>query len=455
MVRDQGNLFLKAAIFIAIIIYSVSADCDTIYLPGGIEFQCYVHGQPGRPPKVFPDFPDFIEFSVGTWTQALPTARVLRWEADDKYTPPEARSEAETKLIKEVQEKLRGNLMTGTDIATSEILSAKVVYLSNYADIGRAGDVRKVRISQDDKINAGQWLSVLPNSRVTLEVGGRVLIGGRDRTEFTFKNLIFRKQGNAAVYEIDYDITHGKTWVEVKGLQPGEKIDLQVSGWRMEILRDSLLAFEGEGGDATRKFALIYGRGDSASPMTVKSTAIAGGGTFAYVGRQYTYEGSVEGEITTASLPADALEEWDKWTEFKPIEFNLDFRVVHPDLERFQSEDIQYSLPEDLGVAVPPPRDPIVGDLVQTVFAIQAGLDNFRKDVGRYPSLEEGLKSLFEGQGYDGWKGPYVDERIPLMDWWNQPLNYRIFGEGENAKGIVYSFGPNKVDNKGLGDDVR
>jgi len=56
-------------------------------------------------------------------------------------------------------------------------------------------------------------------------------------------------------------------------------------------------------------------------------------------------------------------------------------------------------------------------------------LDAFRLDVGRYPTIEEGMKSLREKpSGEENWKGPYLPKEIP-NDPWGKPYIYKSPGE--------------------------
>jgi len=59
-----------------------------------------------------------------------------------------------------------------------------------------------------------------------------------------------------------------------------------------------------------------------------------------------------------------------------------------------------------------------------------AALDNFRLDVGRYPTSDEGLKALLVNPGaIENWDGSYLKkEEIPL-DPWGHPYLYRSPGE--------------------------
>jgi general secretion pathway protein G len=64
---------------------------------------------------------------------------------------------------------------------------------------------------------------------------------------------------------------------------------------------------------------------------------------------------------------------------------------------------------------------------------LAAALDLFRLDVGRYPSQEEGLGSLFKAPpGVANWYGPYIKRAEMLNDPWGRPYQYRIPGEGRD-----------------------
>lgn len=67
-------------------------------------------------------------------------------------------------------------------------------------------------------------------------------------------------------------------------------------------------------------------------------------------------------------------------------------------------------------------------------------LDTFRLDTGRYPSQEEGLKSLREKpSGLENWQGPYLPKEIP-MDPWGRPYVYKSPGEHYDYDLISYGL---------------
>ena len=68
-----------------------------------------------------------------------------------------------------------------------------------------------------------------------------------------------------------------------------------------------------------------------------------------------------------------------------------------------------------------------------------AALDQFKLDVGRYPSSQEGLQALQQSPGNaPGWEGPYLKKEVP-RDPWGSPYQYR--SPGEHGEYDVVSLG--------------
>ncbi len=62
------------------------------------------------------------------------------------------------------------------------------------------------------------------------------------------------------------------------------------------------------------------------------------------------------------------------------------------------------------------------------VEAFEKALDQFRLDVGRYPSTDEGLNALMTRPGEAAkWNGPYL-KKSPPNDPWGRPYVYRAPG---------------------------
>jgi general secretion pathway protein G len=65
-------------------------------------------------------------------------------------------------------------------------------------------------------------------------------------------------------------------------------------------------------------------------------------------------------------------------------------------------------------------------------------LDQYRLDVGRYPTTQEGLNSLNVNPGIDRWQGPYLKKELP-QDPWNRPFVYQC--PGNHGEYDLYSLG--------------
>ncbi len=66
-------------------------------------------------------------------------------------------------------------------------------------------------------------------------------------------------------------------------------------------------------------------------------------------------------------------------------------------------------------------------------------LDQYRLDVGQYPTTEEGLQALMaKPQDAPHWSGPYLQKAVPL-DPWDRPYQYR--SPGEHGDYDLYTYG--------------
>lgn len=71
--------------------------------------------------------------------------------------------------------------------------------------------------------------------------------------------------------------------------------------------------------------------------------------------------------------------------------------------------------------------------------ALGQALDQFRLDVGRYPTTEQGLVALRTAPaGLGQWKGPYLKRDVP-MDPWGQP--YQYLAPGKHGEYDLWSHG--------------
>lgn len=65
-------------------------------------------------------------------------------------------------------------------------------------------------------------------------------------------------------------------------------------------------------------------------------------------------------------------------------------------------------------------------------------LDQFRLDVGRYPTTQEGLNALAANPGVEKWEGPYLKKGLPA-DPWDRPYQYQ--SPGSHGEYDLWSYG--------------
>jgi general secretion pathway protein G len=71
--------------------------------------------------------------------------------------------------------------------------------------------------------------------------------------------------------------------------------------------------------------------------------------------------------------------------------------------------------------------------------ALSKALDQYRIDVGQYPSTEQGLAALNKSPANDPkWMGPYLKKSVP-NDPWNKPYLYKA--PGEHGDFDLYTLG--------------
>ena len=88
---------------------------------------------------------------------------------------------------------------------------------------------------------------------------------------------------------------------------------------------------------------------------------------------------------------------------------------------------------------------------------LRGAVETFRLDMGRLPTAEEGLAVLYaapaDPRAAERWRGPYLDEAVPL-DPWDTPYQYAIPG-AEGRAFALYSLGADKAPGgEGNGADV-
>lgn len=85
--------------------------------------------------------------------------------------------------------------------------------------------------------------------------------------------------------------------------------------------------------------------------------------------------------------------------------------------------------------------------------ALEKALDQFRLDVDRYPTTEEGLAALnIAPSDAPGWLGPYLKKTVPA-DPWGRPFIYKE--PGEHGDIDLYSLGKDgRAGGSGVDADI-
>lgn len=75
---------------------------------------------------------------------------------------------------------------------------------------------------------------------------------------------------------------------------------------------------------------------------------------------------------------------------------------------------------------------------------VSSALEQYRSDVNRYPTEQEGLRALVaNAKGAPGWLGPYLRDPNALDDPWGHPILYKLDPTGD------------RFELKSLGSDGR
>lgn len=86
---------------------------------------------------------------------------------------------------------------------------------------------------------------------------------------------------------------------------------------------------------------------------------------------------------------------------------------------------------------------------------LRGAVETFRLDMGRLPTVEEGLRVLYakptDTRAAERWRGPYLDESVPL-DPWDTPYQYAIPGR-DGQPFALYSLGADRAAG-GEGNDA-
>jgi general secretion pathway protein G len=100
-------------------------------------------------------------------------------------------------------------------------------------------------------------------------------------------------------------------------------------------------------------------------------------------------------------------------------------------------------------------EDARISAAVAQIAIFQTALDSYELDSGIFPTTDQGLPALVELTVIPpiptGWKGPYLQRRVPL-DPWQNPYVYRHPGQQPSVPYDLLSTGPDGQE--GTEDDL-
>lgn len=325
------------------------------------------------------------------------------------------------------------------------------------------GDPRKSAPGQEQdevlkngsRVVPGESIKLNSSSRIELVVAGKFQMA-IEQGSLVVINRIAEKadpERGEPVLEFDFDLTRGCVWFEKA--EPVLEVDpVRITGLGITFTMTEGLTRFRRLREGDLRFSHYLGP-DLQLIRTVDGKSISCPADSAY---------TLPDSMRKTSIPFDPRRQpvasYNDWLEFKawkPLEIDFPLKYVlvgRPRMEprpakplmglpaeRFAFQDLQ------------PIRITGLGPLLS---AHRAALQEFRRDVGRLPTPEEGLAVLRSATGeIQGWKGPYLTDEVPSVDPWNRPLNYSIIEAGEDRYINLYSIGENGIDEQGLGDDLR
>jgi len=152
----------------------------------------------------------------------------------------------------------------------------------------------------------------------------------------------------------------------------------------------------------------------------------------------------------TTEVDRREWEEWDKWVEDMmgvAVMFPIGGDVIMDMSKQTAMEQKMYG--QMMNEANKQVKWNQVGDALDV---LKEGVIRFAKDMGRFPTEEEGLKALLENPGVKNWKGPYIPSQTPypVKDRWGTDIYYeKHLSPTGNEYYTITSAGPNKIYRKG------
>jgi hypothetical protein len=318
-----------------------------------------------------------------------------------------------------------------------------------YKDQQAIDNRQRTPLQEGEPIPSGYFLILSPNSHVTLTIGDVGEIGLESSTQLRFEDILFNRSIQS--YEMNLNLYRGKCWIN---------INTPPTSWKRVL-------FSINKARCVLETATLYAQ-SSTRAGEVDITYLDGKSSLNF------YRGNdgpflvpvgqtLQVKSNTSKLPivkTDNLETLQSkitnWTSWKPEELLVDLHQVIPPITTFPSFNVlpalhPHQIPIDQSMMFPPETRSL-GEIMKIY---RAAFDQYKYDTGKFPSPQHGLKALYSPFNMNGWRGPYVSLDVPQKDLWGEDFIYELYTYRGREYPDIRSKGPNKKDDRGLGDDIR
>jgi len=421
---------------------------DRIFFKNGTIFE----GQIVEGQKTLIDDPNRYEIiqKNGTTVSIEDTGQIASIEMDgQKLDDPLSRG-GRGKLLDMIRE-FRDRSDAAAQEALRKSLSAVVDWVVGDSAKNEIGKDKMLRLAKGHRIYSGEEVQTRANCRIRLRMADRFLLGLEEGTQMQIREIEVDPERNR--FSVEFELIRGAAWVDAPPeLSARGPIKVDGDGLRFE-LAEGLFQFEQlENGD----LMLSHFRGPAAQVEHVSKGQSV---DLPSDSRLLFSAGMLKGteELEPMRSPIDEPDKWLEFTDWQPLEFDLPVQFTLVGRPKMQPRPVVPILGMASAKFVFQDLQPIVvTGLAPLLQAYRRGIKLFKDDVGRLPTVEEGLKALREApEGVETWNGPYLSEDVPEADPWGHSLQYSHIETPTSKLVNLYSIGENGVDEDGLGDDLR
>ncbi len=329
-------------------------------------------------------------------------------------------------------------------------------WIYTYEDRNALVEKKRAPLHSGEEVPIGSFLSVPPNSHATFKVGDIGEIGVLGNTRLRIDEFSMNRTQS---YTMDMQLYEGSVWFRAGVDTPSFKRLILTLNAAKSVIQGGLIFVETT--ERTGELIVTYLDGEI-NPLTNEKNTLnfwrsVDGPYIVSVGEAIlispaTNRLPVEPSQRLAELRS-IVEEWDQWQP-EPLAVELD--IFTPPLKMYSDFGTQpalhpYRIPIGKSMTLPPETR----SLGQLLSMYKQAVERYYVDTGRYPPEEYGLEALRKSYDIGGWRGPYVSLNLPRRDLWGEPFVLEVITEGRKEYVDIRSKGPNRKDDRGLGDDIR